>query len=294
MAKQFEGVIVPIITPTKNGQLYEEGLRTFVRFLIEKGIHGFFIAGTYGLGPTMSVDERKKVAEVVVDEVRGKNVAIVMVGSSSLDDSIKLAKHAQDIGADAISSVPPFYYAYDEKAILFFFKALLNSVDIPVFAYNNPARTGNPLSAKLLNKLANEGVAGLKDSSFDIVKFYEFITTVEKKDFIFIIGTEALMFPAILAGARGCISGLANAFPEIVLEEYELIKQKRYEEAASKQLQIIKIREALHTVPTIPALFEILRRRGVDVGYPKPPFRSLEEHEIKILEELLKALNIQI
>ncbi|MEM2234109.1 MAG: dihydrodipicolinate synthase family protein [Desulfurococcaceae archaeon] len=288
----YEGVIVPVITPTKNGLLYEEGLRNVVNFLIERGIHGFFIAGTYGLGPAMSVNERKRVAEIVVDEVRGSNTTIVMVGSSSLDDSIELAKHAQDIGADAISSVPPFYYAYDEKSILSFFKALLNSVSIPVFAYNNPARTGNPLSAKLLNKLASEGVIGLKDSSFDIIKFYEFITTVERKDFIFIIGTEALMFPAILAGARGCISGLANAFPEIVLEEYELIKQKKYEEASLKQLQIIRIREAIHKVPTIPAIFEILRMKGIDVGYPKPPYRSLEEHEVKALEESLRTLNI--
>jgi len=288
----YEGVIVPVITPTKNGLLYEEGLRNVVNFLIERGIHGFFIAGTYGLGPAMSVSERKRVAEIVVDEVRGSNTTIVMVGSSSLDDSIELAKHAQDIGADAISSVPPFYYAYDEKSILSFFKALLNSVSIPVFAYNNPARTGNPLSAKLLNKLASEGVIGLKDSSFDIIKFYEFITTVERKDFIFIIGTEALMFPAILAGARGCISGLANAFPEIVLEEYELIKQKKYEEASLKQLQIIRIREAIHKVPTIPAIFEILRMKGIDVGYPKPPYRSLEEHEVKALEESLRTLNI--
>lgn len=288
----YEGVIVPVITPTKNGLLYEEGLRNVVNFLIERGIHGFFIAGTYGLGPAMSVNERKRVAEIVVDEVRGSNTTIVMVGSSSLDDSIELAKHAQDIGADAISSVPPFYYAYDEKSILSFFKALLNSVSIPVFAYNNPARTGNPLSAKLLNKLASEGVIGLKDSSFDIIKFYEFITTVERKDFIFIIGTEALMFPGILAGARGCISGLANAFPEIVLEEYELIKQKKYEEASLKQLQIIRIREAIHKVPTIPAIFEILRMKGIDVGYPKPPYRSLEEHEVKALEESLRTLNI--
>lgn len=288
----YEGVIVPVITPTKNGLLYEEGLRNVVNFLVERGIHGFFIAGTYGLGPAMSVNERKRVAEIVVDEVRGSNTTIVMVGSSSLDDSIELAKHAQDIGADAISSVPPFYYAYDEKSILSFFKALLNSVSIPVFAYNNPARTGNPLSAKLLNKLANEGVIGLKDSSFDIIKFYEFIATVERKDFVFIIGTEALMFPGILAGARGCISGLANAFPEIVLEEYELIKQKKYEEASLKQLQIIRIREAIHKVPTIPAIFEILRMRGVDVGYPKPPYRSLEEQEVKTLEESLKTLNI--
>ncbi len=288
----YGGVIVPVITPTRNGVLYEEGLRNVVNFLVEKGVHGFFIAGTYGLGPAMSVGERKRVAEVVVDEVRGSNTTIVMVGSPNIEDSIELAKHAQDIGADAISSVPPFYYAYDEKSILSFFKALLSSVSIPVFAYNNPARTGNTLSAKLLNKLANEGVAGLKDSSFDIIKFYEFITAVERKDFIFIIGTEALMLPGILAGARGCISGLANAFPEIVLEEYELIRQKRYEEASLKQLQIIRIREAIHNVPTISAIFQILKMRGIDVGNPKPPYRSLEEHEVRALEKSLKALNV--
>ena len=280
-----------MITPFKaDGTLYEEGIRTLVKFLIEKGVSGLFICGTYGTGPAMTIEERKKTAEIVMDEAKGKVKIIVHVGSSNVDTIFELAKHAEDIGADAVASVPPFYYAYDEETITNFFKELVSKVKIPVFVYNNPARSGNPITVSLLKRLVDVGVMGIKDSSFDLVKFYEFLTNIDKKDFEFIIGTESLLLPAYLAGSRGCISGQANAFPELNVKTFDLLKQGKYEEAAKMQLEIIRLREVLHLVPTYPGMFEALRLRGIDVGYPKPPFRRLTKEEIKTLEENLKKL----
>ena len=288
---RFEGIIPPLITPFKpDGTLNEEGIRTIVSFLIEKGVSGFFICGTYGTGPAMTAEERMRTAEVVMDSAKGKAKVIVHVGSSNVDAVLKLAKHAEDVGADAVASVPPFYYAYDEESIVNFFGNLLSKVGIPVFVYNNPARSGNPITVRLLRRLADEGVAGIKDSCFDIVKFYEFLTNIDKKDFEFIIGTEALLVPAYLAGSRACISGLANAFPEINVRTFNLLKEGKYEEAAKAQLEIIRFREVMHLAPTYPAVFEALRMRGIDVGYPKPPFRRLTAEEIQKLRDNFKKL----
>jgi len=288
---RFEGIIPPMVTPFKaDGTLYEEGIRKLVNFLIEKGVSGFFICGTYGTGPAMTTEERKKTAEIVMDEAKGRSKVIVHVGSSNVDTIFELAKHAEDVGADAVATVPPFYYAYDEETIVNFFKELVSKVNIPVFVYNNPARSGNPITVRMLKRLVEVGVTGIKDSCFDLVRFYEFIVNIDRKDFEFIIGTESLLVPAYLAGSRACISGLANAFPEINVKTFNLLKEGKYEEAAKAQLEIIKLREVLHLAPTYPSVFEALRLRGIDVGYPKPPFRRLTKEEIKRLEEGLRKL----
>jgi N-acetylneuraminate lyase/4-hydroxy-tetrahydrodipicolinate synthase len=288
---KLEGIITPLITPfSEKGEVFEEGLRDLINFQMKNGVGGLFICGTYGCGPLMTTEQRKKAAEITVDQVNGKISVIVHVGASSVNHSLELAKHAEDVGADAVASVPPFYYAYDDESVLSFYKQLLSTVNIPVFIYNNPARTGIAIGSELLKKLADEGVTGIKDSSFNMVKFYEDLVTVDKKDFIFIIGTEALMLPAIMAGAKGCVSGLANIFPEKNVECYKLIKEKKYEEASIKQMEIIKARNALHTAPTIPACYEALRIRGINVGYPKTPFRRLKAEQVELIKYKLAQL----
>jgi len=280
---KFEGVIPPLLTPfTKTGEVHEEGLRKLIDFQAEKGVHGLYICGTYGSGPAMSKEQRKKVAEITMDSVKGRMFVIVHVGASSVDDAIDLAKHAEDVGADAVASVPPFYYALEDEAIIEYYRKLVSKVNIPVFVYDNPARTGVRLNVELIKKLSEEGVAGIKDSSFDLVKFYEEVVTVSKEGFVFIIGTEALALPALLAGAKGIVSGLANAFPELVLELYKSTNEGKLKEASELQLKVIKARKALHLAPVIPVLYELLRIRGIDAGYPKvPPFRLVKTSELE-------------
>lgn len=292
---KVEGVFTPTITPfTKDGEIFVEGIREFTGFLIEKGIKGFYINGSYGLGPVMTIKERKKSAEAFIENAKGKVTTIVHVGSPSLDATIELAKHAEDIGADAVASVPPFYYKYKEENIKLYFEKLVSSVNIPVFAYNNPATTGNTITPMLLKELAEIGVVGVKDSSFNIVMFWEFIDTIKyvKRDFIFIIGTEALMLPAIMAGASACISGLSNVFPELNVELYNLIKKGEYRKAVEKQLTVVKARKIIHSVSTYPACYSVLKIRGIDVGYPKPPFKPITKEQVENIVSEFKKLGL--
>lgn len=292
---KIEGIFCPVLTPfTRDGEIYVDGVKVFTEFLIEKGIKGFYINGTYGLGPLMTVEERKKSAEVFIENAKNNVTTIVHVGSSSLNASIELAKHAEDIGADAIASVPPFYYRYGKENIKLYFKKLISSVNIPVFVYNIPSKTGNPISPELLKELAEIGVVGVKDSSFNIINFWEYINTIKpvNNDFIFIIGTEALMLPALMSGALACISGLANVFPEINIELYELIRNGNYDEAVKKQLTIIEARKILHTVDTYSACYAILKFRGINVGYPKLPFKPILKEQVETLITRLKEINL--
>jgi len=288
---RFEGIITPLITPfTDDGKVFEKGLRELISFQMEKNINGLFVCGTYGSGPAMTIEERKSVAEIAVDQARGKMDVIINVGSSSMETTIELAKHAEKVGADAVASTPPFYYAYDSESVLSFYKQLLKEVNIPVFAYNYPERVGYTISSQLLNMLAEEGVVGVKDSSFNMIKFYEDVLTVGKKDFIFLIGTEELMFPAMMAGAKGCVPGIANVYPEIMTEFYRLIKEEKFKEAATKQMEVIRLIKTLN--PTMTACYEILKLRGVNVGQPKKLFKGLTEVEVNKLRDRLVQLHL--
>jgi len=117
MRIKFGGVVCPMITPfTKNGELYEEGVKNVATFLKENGVRGLFICGIYGLGPAMTIKQRKRVAELTVEQVGGSRDVIIQVGSTTIETTIELAKHAEDVGADAVASTPPFYFKYDPKA----------------------------------------------------------------------------------------------------------------------------------------------------------------------------------
>lgn len=289
---RFDSVITALITPfTQDGEVFKEGLRTLVEYQLGRGIRAFFICGTYGLGPAMSVAERRRVTELVMEYVGGRAIVIAHVGSSNIDDVAELIKHAEDAGVHAVASVPPYYYAYDDEAIVAYFSRLVSLTRLPVFAYNNPARTGIRLGSELLKRLAEVGVVGVKDSSFDLVRFYEDLVLMDR-GFKFIIGTEALMLPAILAGAETCVSGLSNAFPELVVGLYNTIKERRYEEASRRQLEVIRVRRVLHLVPTIPAVYEVLKMLGVYVGVPKPPLRRLSSREVELVAKELNRLGI--
>jgi len=272
MSITISGIIPPVLTAfDKNGQFDEKAQREIISFLVDK-VQGFYPCGTYGSGPLMNVDERKRVAEVVIDEVAGRVPVIVHVGGASTRDSVELAQHAERAGATAVASVPPIYYGYKEPEVERHFKALVNAVTIPVFVYNNPKTTGVSISPEFLHQLATLGVSGVKDSSFDIMVFYGYLRKVKKEGFIPVIGTEALILPAVSMGAHASVSGLANAIPEPVVDLFTAVKKGDLETARPLQQQVSTMRDIMHYAPTLSMIQAVLRARGVNAGYPRLPF----------------------
>ena len=235
--RQPSGIIPPLTTPfTNDGKVYEKGLRELLAFQTGHGVHGVFICGTYGSGPIMTVEERKQVHNIVVDAVKEKLTVIVHVGTTSTAQSVELARHAQEVGADCVAAVPPYYHHHDERSVVEFFRKLVESVELPVYVYNNPKTSGVNVTAPLLRNLAEVGVVGIKDSCFSYIDFTHLVLGMQDQpSFRFIVGTEGIALPAFMAGAKGCVSGLANAFPEIMIQLWDLFQAGKYEEAANLQ-----------------------------------------------------------
>jgi len=292
VAKKITGIIPPLLTAfDKSGAFDPVAQKEIVNFLVDK-VQGFYPCGTYGSGPLMSVDERKQVAEVVINEVNGKIPVILHVGSCSTQSVVELAKHGEQAGADAVAAVPPIYYGFGDDAVERHFQELVNAVSIPVFIYNNPKATGVSVSPKLLKRLAEMGVAGIKDSSFEIITFWNLMWSVTKPDFIPVIGTEALILPAVGMGAHAAVCGLANAIPEPVVELYEAVTGKDMARAAALQEKVSKMRDVMHLAPTLPMIQAILREQGVNTGYPRMPFAFPEKSLIDRAMSEFRALGV--
>jgi len=274
MTKRVEGIIPPLTTPfTADGQVYVKGLRELVDFQCAAGAHGLFICGTYGSGPIMTLAQRKQVHEVVVDQAAGRLTVIAHVGTPSTAQSVELAQHAQSVGADAVASIPPYYHSHDELDVAAYMTALVGAVDLPVFIYNNPKTSGFNVTPKFLRQLAGLGVAGVKDSNFRYIDFTHMVLAMEDAPgFQFVVGTEGFALAGWMAGAQGCVSGLANVFPELMVELWEAYKAGAYDKAASLQMRVNKARQILH-IPssTNAACYAVLKARGVDGGFPIAP-----------------------
>jgi 4-hydroxy-tetrahydrodipicolinate synthase len=273
---QIEGVIPPMITPfDEEGNLDEPALRRLIDFLADR-VQALYPLGTYGSGPAMSLPERQKAAEIIMEQVGHRIPVIMHVGCADTKGTVALARHAEKIGAEAVASIAPFYYEHNERAIEYHFQKLMEAVSIPVFAYNNPKLSRNAISPTLLARLAEQGLAGVKDSSFDILVYYAYLRTVKKPDFIFIIGTEALALPALSVGGSACVAGLANALPELVGDLFKACRAKDLQAAARIQQKTLVVREIMHLAPiAISGIHAILQMRGIDAGNPRPPILPL-------------------
>lgn len=290
MNGNVSGLITALLTPfDKFGEVKEDSLRSLVEFQIKGGVDGLFLCGTAGSGALMRPDQRIKVFQTVMTQSNGRIKVLAHVGSTSTEEAVALAKKAADIGVDAIVAVPPFYMKPDEESIIDYFKTIAKSSDLPLYVYNIPGNTLNAVSPDMMLKLSEvENIVGVKDSSRDFINLLEYIRVLPK-GFNVICGSDSYIYPAMLMGARGCITGYANPFPEIYSSFMKSIKNGDHEDAKKKQFYITELRKAFQKPPLAPH-YEALRLRGVDSGYPRPPLRPLKLEEKEILRNKLIKL----
>lgn len=289
---RVRGLFTALITPFDGrGKVDIGALEQLVRFQISKGAEGLYPCGSTGLGPMMKPDERKIVAETVVKTAGRKIPVVVQVGCADTATTIELAKHAEELGADAVASLTPFYYKPGDKAVRKHFESVSKAVKIPLFAYNIPQFTGNNLQPALVAELANEGVVGgIKDSSRDFLQLADMIEAVPE-DFVVMNGTEEYGLYAIMSGADGLVSGGASALPELFISMVQAQRKGDIKSATSAQHSIQLVKGLVKSGP-ISAYYDILRHRGIDCGLPRPPFLSTDANEGRRIVSGLRELGL--
>ena len=293
--KKLIGVVPPMVTPfLRDGRVDEYNLTKLVHFLSEH-VHGLFICGSYGNGPLMNVEEKKHVIDIVAKNIPAAVQLVVHVGATNVRDAVQLARYAEQAGAAKVSSVVPYYFHHTKESIALYFDRLVRAVKIPVYAYNNPKFTGVAMDVPLVQELADLGVAGIKDSSFDIMVLANFVRKIKKPDFDVVLGTEAMFLYAATLGVRAFIPGLGNAFPEICVDLYDAATKFEMARAQGLQTRVNELRDIMYLAKsTVVAVYALLKIRGVCEAYPREPFVALGDREVaEMREQLLKAEFLQ-
>ena len=289
---KIKGIIPPVLTPfTEQGEPDLDVFGNLLDFLVEH-VHGLYPLGTYGSGPLMPKEMRIRLAEFIVKKVDGRAPVIMHIGCADTPSAVELAKAAEASGADAVASIVPFYYKYDERCLYEHFLRIIESVDIPFYVYNNPGMGNNTITPQLLARLADAGLKGIKDSSFDILTFYAFKRAIKRDDFDFIIGTEALLLAAAQAGACACVSGVSNSFPEVMRKFYDAIESGDIDKAVEYQQLVNRIREVMHVANSVISIHAMLKIRGIESGVPRRPLLTADEATYKKIQNGLSELGI--
>lgn len=293
--KKMQDLVVPTITSFKeNGDIDFEAIKTHYDFLIEAGVRNFYILGTTGEFFLLDKDERKKIAEVVVDYVGNRGNVFVHIGAQPTIDACDLAQHAESIGSAGIGAVTPFYVKVSQAEIEDYYRAIAKSVrnNFPVYLYNLPGCTTNDLLPETVSKLAEiENIVGIKNSMSDIFRLTRLIDETPD-NFDVIIGSDPIIFPAMLCGAKGSVSGNANVFPEIFLEFFQALKENNYEKAKQKQMAIRHIALVLKDGANLAYFKQALVYRGFKPTFTRKPLLGLpEQEEEKLKKEIKEILN---
>ncbi|MCM8818410.1 MAG: dihydrodipicolinate synthase family protein [Candidatus Omnitrophica bacterium] len=282
MKEKFYGVYPALLTPfNEKGNLSEKKLRNIVKFLISKGVDGFYVCGSTGEGLLMDIEERKRVVEIIKEEVGNKAKIIVHIGGSlNTKNGILLAKHSEKLKVDALSSIPPIYYRFSFQEIYNYYNQVANSTSLPFFIYYIPYTTGISLKDEEFLKLGEiKNIIGLKYTYSDFYLLQNLLLKMKGK-WIAFSGADELFLPALTMGVCGSIGSTQNVLPEIFIEIYKSFKEGNIEKAIKLQKRITEAVCLIQKYGGITSWKFALKLRGIDAGYSREPFlKDLPEHK---------------
>lgn len=277
----LRGALAAALTPLTDGgeALDEAAVGPYVDFLAEGGVDGLLALGTTGEGFLLPVEQRRRAARLFVEASAGRLQVAVHCGAQSTWDTVELAAHAADVGADAVAVMAPPYFPLDEAALLAHLAAAARAADpTPFYVYEFAARSGYAVPLSVLEQLREEApnFRGLKVSDTPWEQFSPYL--LEGLDIF--VGPEALIPQGLAGGAVGAVSALASAFPELVVAAVR--------DPGTADLG--PVRTALERFPLQAAAKLVVARRGVPIGPSvRRPLRTLTDAERSELETWLES-----
>lgn len=210
----FSGAMTALVTPFKNNTVDEETYRAFIERQITEGIHGLVPCGTTGESATLSHEEHERVIEICIDQAKGRVPVLAGAGSNNTSEAICLALFAKKAGADGALLITPYYNKPTQEGLYLHFKAIAETVDLPLVLYNVPGRTGCNMLPPVLSRLARDfsNIVGVKEATGDMVQGSETLEACPES-FSVLSGDDLTALPLMALGGRGVISVTSNLVP---------------------------------------------------------------------------------
>ena len=215
----FEGSIVALITPFKNGEVDYEALGNLIEFHVKNGTDAILVCGTTGESPTLTFEEHEQVIEFAVKKAAGRIKVIAGTGGNATHEAVHLTSYAKQVGAHGALVVVPYYNKPTQKGIYEHFKTVAKEVDIPIIIYNIPSRTCVEISVETMYKLVSEceNIVASKESTSNMDRISEIVKKLGN-NFSVLSGDDSLTLSMMALGARGVISVANNIMPREVKE----------------------------------------------------------------------------
>lgn len=290
----FQGSIVALVTPFKQGELDEKALRDLVEFHIAEGTNAIVPCGTTGESATLSHEEHCRVIEIVIDQAKKRVPVIAGAGSNSTKEAVFLTEHAKKSGAEAVLSITPYYNKPTQAGLYQHFKTIAEQVDIPIVLYNVPGRTGvNMLPDTVIELSKIKNIVGVKEASGSLDQAGAILQHTDDS-FDVISGEDSLTFPMMAMGAKGVISVTANVAPKKMAQMCKAVLENNMIEARKLHYELIDLSKAVfYETNPIPAK-KAVYLMGLIENEIRLPLVEMTKENTEKLKTVMKNLGIKI
>jgi 4-hydroxy-tetrahydrodipicolinate synthase len=286
------GIVCALVTPfRKDGAVDEPALRELIDFQADRGVDAVFVLGTTGEGVLLDVGERRRAAELAAGQLRGRLPLVVHCGAADTLSAAALARHAQEIGAVASAAVVPFFFRYTDPELYRHFATVAEAAPlIGHYVYENPERVGYSAGVGLVARLVDQvpAILGVKDTGDSVGKLGRYLAWIGTPIQVY-TGSNLTVLPALVMGARGAVSALANAAPELLVAINRAWCDGDLPRARRLQLALTSLQECVAGLPYIAAIRYLVERRGLAAGQSRPPQAVLDAGQRATLDRRLAA-----
>lgn len=279
----FKGACSAVPTPFKDGKVNLDELERFLKFQLNNNIDALLVCGTTGESSTLTKDEKISIIKSTIKTVKGQVPIIAGTGSNNTYDAITMSKIAENLGVDAILVVTPYYNKTTQSGLIEHYKAIANSVKIPIILYNVPSRTGLNIEPKTCFELSKiENIVAIKEASGNISQVAQ-IANLCKDNLYIYSGNDDQTIPICSLGGLGCISVLSNLKPKYVHDMIWNFLDGNTITAKNMQLNTIPLINNLFCETNPIPIKAALKTIGFDFGAPRLPLVEMDNIKSKKL-----------
>ena len=292
--RKFQGVYPAMVTPlNKDLKIDENGLRYEVDYLIENGVHGLVSLGSSGEFPYITIAEKKRVIDIVVEQTNRRVPVVVCTSSMGTDDVIALSRYAENKGADGLLINLPIYYPLTDDDVYNHYKAISKAVDLPILLYDLPYFTHLEMSLALISRLSRlENVVGIKETG-PVEKAEEILKIKRKGSFYVFTGVSFILLEVLKVGGAGVICPIPCIVPNEVVSIYESFRRGNLGKAARLQEKLYKLMPILAVSVQSPLVKEAMRQLGHPIqAYVKRPLPQITKEQREIVKKSLLDIGL--
>lgn len=292
---KLQGIFTPNLVPlTSGGDINEPELRRYTDWLIDRGVHGLYPNGSTGEFTRFTVEERRRIIEIMADQTRGRVPILAGAAEANVKETLKACEYYHELGVRAVAIVAPFYYKLSPASVYAYFSEIGRNTPIDVTLYNIPL-FASPIDVPTVQRLSEEceKIVAIKDSSGDIPHMIRMIKAVRpnRPEFSFLTGWDAALMPLLLVGCDGGTNATSGIVPEITRKLYDLTVAGRLDDARKVQYDLVTLFDTMIYSAEFPEGFRAaVELRGFKMGVGRQPLAPDQKTDLDALRGTLQCL----